>query len=1598
VPALGGRPVKSRTAASIILLWLGLLLGQPPAYACLSNSDCSSTQFCNALFACVDRSSAGEGCSVFQLCLSGLVCDASLVCRHDPPRKGEPCGIGVSCASGLTCSAAIGGTCVQPAQAGESCTGTGQGTCASGLVCDISGVCRHQPPQQGEPCGEFVSCASGLTCSALVAGTCQAPKQAGEACFGTGQGNCDSGLLCDFSGVCRHDPPQQGEPCGEFVSCASGLTCSALVAGTCIRPRQAGQSCVGLGQGSCDTGLVCDAGSATCRHDPPQAGETCGVLVSCAPGLACYQAACIPIGDSGDPCDPLVSGACKTGLVCDLGSDTCRHNPPQAGETCGVLVPCANGLTCIAATCVQRAAAGQHCDFLVGDSCQDGLVCDVGSGTCRHDPPQAGETCGVLVSCAGNLTCLAATCVERRAAGQSCDILVSNSCQDGLVCDAGDGRCRHNPPLLGETCGVLVPCADGLTCFNFSCREPGGSGDLCDPLVTGTCNEGMICDAGSGTCRHDPPRAGETCGVLVPCAGGLTCIGATCVERAAAGEHCDFLVTGSCQDGLVCDAGSGTCRHDPPRLGETCGVLVPCAGDLTCIGATCVARAVAGEHCDFLVGNSCQDGLVCDAGSGICRHDPPQLGETCGLLVPCADGLACFAAQCVKPGAAGGVCDPLVGNSCQSGLVCDAGSHHCRHDPPQLGETCGLLVPCADGLACFAAQCVTPGGSGTSCDPLVADSCSGGLVCDLGSHTCRHDPPQQGETCGLLVPCADGLTCYAARCVTPGSSGTACDPLVTTSCEAGLLCDPGSFTCRHDPPELGETCGLLVPCADGLACFAAQCVPPGAAGEHCDPLVADSCQSGLVCDGGSFSCRHDPPQLGETCGLLVPCAGGLACYAAQCVEQGDSGAACDPLVADSCRQGLLCDLGSRTCRHDPPREGETCGLLAPCVTGLACVEATCRMPGAANDPCNLLVPDSCQSGLVCDVNTSRCRHNPPLAGESCGLAQCSGGLTCLDSTCMQPGVAGAHCDPLVGGSCITGLVCDAFAQVCRHDPPVYGERCGPAVPCDQGVCDAIGECRHTVPELGEPCGLGVSCIPELACAGPAGVAGRCVVPAKLGEACLGIGRGSCETGLVCDIAGTCRHDPPQRGEPCGQFVNCATGLACDAVIAGHCDTPRVIGEACAGFGQGNCATGLTCNLVFEDGGLVTRCFPDGNGIIPPQVCRRMYSPALSRTAQRIGAAQTYGLSGASGAIAASTAESGTAYGAGGEFGCYNTLCAGVVTDVTIGVAACTGLYNSYGAVNGDSSASVESVTVTEQGLTLSTAQIYTSFNHPPVSLIGTADCLGLAVGKAPADIGVYNCTTQVTDANPDSNGDGLPDSEVAPLNLDPAAPNGDTDGDGVPDSTEIGADVMHPLDSDHDGVIDALEPGAAATDASIASDVPLPDGKSVTITSLTGELLSGVASASNSNAPSGIDFPFGVISYTVTAPVGGSVTVRLVFSADLPSRITLYKVDHDGNYSRLPAASWRRIDRRTLEITLTDGDPLTDLDGAVNGSIDDPVSVGVAAPANGGGSGGDGGCSMRPRSGFDPLFAFMLAGLWLAGVLRRRSNAGRLRPVRERRR
>ncbi|MEX2207653.1 MAG: DUF4215 domain-containing protein [Myxococcota bacterium] len=354
---------------------------------------------------------------------------------------GEGCGVFSSCAHAHDYCRFIdifSSVCTLRGSALDSCSGLGQGTCLSGLVCDILGECRHSPPRTGELCGTGVPCASGLTCSADIAGRCYLPGQSGDACSGVGQGSCASGLLCDLNRTCRHDPPELGEPCGTGVPCASDFTCSAAVGGVCEARGQSTDSCTGIGQGSCASGLVCDF-LGECRHSPPELGEYCGTGVPCIASLGCsaeIAGRCEPRDESGEVCSGVGQGSCEAGLVCDLNR-TCRHDPPELGEPCGTGVPCIASLGCsaeIGGVCEARDVAGETCSGIGQGSCEAGLVCDF-LRVCRHDPPAQDEPCGIGVLCSAGLFCQPGSqrCRVSKTVGEGCSAF--NQCRQGLSCE-----------------------------------------------------------------------------------------------------------------------------------------------------------------------------------------------------------------------------------------------------------------------------------------------------------------------------------------------------------------------------------------------------------------------------------------------------------------------------------------------------------------------------------------------------------------------------------------------------------------------------------------------------------------------------------------------------------------------------------------------------------------------------------------------------------------------------------------------------------------------------------------------------------------------------------------------------------------------------------------------------------------------------------------------------------------------------------------------------------------------------------------------------------------------------------------------------------
>ena len=102
--------------------------------------------------------------------------------------------------------------------------------------------------------------------------------------------------------------------------------------------------------------------------------------------------------------------------------------------------------------------------------------------------------------------------------------------------------------------------------------------------------------------------------------------------------------------------------------------------------------------------------------------------------------------------------------------------------------------------------------------------------------------------------------------------------------------------------------------------------------------------------------------------------------------------------------------------------------------------------------------------------------------------------------------------------------------------------------------------------------------------------------------------GTCEVGLVCDVTGSCRHNPPLLGEPCGSGVQCApgTGLGCSAVAGGVCEDQNIdddgFPDSCGGLNETPCSAGdqvrlgiTSCKPKLEQDVAMDLCIDDCGG-------------------------------------------------------------------------------------------------------------------------------------------------------------------------------------------------------------------------------------------------------------------------------------------------------------------------------------------------------------------------------------------------------------------
>jgi len=229
------------------------------------------------------------------------------------------------------------------------------------------------------------------------------------------------------------------------------------------------------------------------------------------------------------PDPPVFSGTLATGAACSvneecqgaaacIGDGTCPgHCSARAkqGEACVDSAQCASGLTCHRNVCASRKRSGEACT--IADACPGFHYCkDDAEGVSRcqslFGPTRMkGESCnGDDGSCAAGLACQAkpvtgsarwpGVCVERVAAGGSCQDASPSMCPDGQYCAVPDGSTNGTctaKPLAGSACGKVLSatyvCASGLTCVQGKCLAPKPNAAACTSpaeCASASCVEG----------------------------------------------------------------------------------------------------------------------------------------------------------------------------------------------------------------------------------------------------------------------------------------------------------------------------------------------------------------------------------------------------------------------------------------------------------------------------------------------------------------------------------------------------------------------------------------------------------------------------------------------------------------------------------------------------------------------------------------------------------------------------------------------------------------------------------------------------------------------------------------------------------------------------------------------------------------------------------------------------------------------------------------------------------------------------------------------------------------------------------------------------
>jgi hypothetical protein len=194
-----------------------------PDFFCRGDFVCASTRADGA--PCADDGAAAcrSGyCDGARCCAGGSCCNAPGDC---PPALSavsacQDFSPATTCQGERVDATCVDHVCGTETVADDSGCGGLHHACANGIAqVTCSGVVDAVAPVCASTCTDALGCAKGYVCQGT---SCGVPLGAGLSCTGTGQGSCSVGLICDNGFCCSS---RAAHCCGPPTQCPNGLGC-----------------------------------------------------------------------------------------------------------------------------------------------------------------------------------------------------------------------------------------------------------------------------------------------------------------------------------------------------------------------------------------------------------------------------------------------------------------------------------------------------------------------------------------------------------------------------------------------------------------------------------------------------------------------------------------------------------------------------------------------------------------------------------------------------------------------------------------------------------------------------------------------------------------------------------------------------------------------------------------------------------------------------------------------------------------------------------------------------------------------------------------------------------------------------------------------------------------------------------------------------------------------------------------------------------------------------------------------------------------------------------------------------------------------------